>query len=61
MGVTKVIREGYGLASALSYAYEADRSQQWAIEEEVSAVLSLDGVTEAMPVNHSTVSKADGS
>ncbi len=40
-GVTKVIREDYGLASALSY--EADRSQQWAIEKEVSAVPSLDG------------------
>jgi hypothetical protein len=55
-GVFKIITESHGIASAVTY--EADRNQQLTIEEpeETSAELPSDGVTEAMPVNHSTTS-----
>jgi hypothetical protein len=43
-GVTRVIMESHGIASAVSS--EADRSQQWATEEpeKISAVPPVDGV-----------------
>jgi hypothetical protein len=64
-GVTKVITENHGIASAV--LREANRSQKWAMKgpEKLSTVPQTDRVTEAMAVNHSTASvlsfKADGS
>ncbi len=48
--------ESHGTASDVSY--QADRSQQWAIEkpEEISALPPTDRVTESMPMNRGTAS-----
>jgi hypothetical protein len=44
--------------TALDVSYQADRSQQWAIEnpEEITALPPADGVTKAMSMNRGTAS-----